>query len=223
LQWGNYAEKAQDPLALGVYEEYFNFCLFAHIQLNRVIEMSAEKSSKKGFAILFVGMMIGIGVGIAAYVTTMVHPASPTANDKPVAVAAKEPAKPLPSLYPPPPQTASLNSSYEPTPNLQPDAQQQALNYQQSAAPGYQLTPASAQAMPQATAIQSQDGSLLVPGVNAYATTNQPGATVTYYNVTPDTITAGNVNPNWTVGRNGLLQNPCVDPPSAHGRQTGQY
>ncbi|HEY9733606.1 MAG TPA: hypothetical protein V6C89_16925 [Drouetiella sp.] len=190
--------------------------------------MSAEKSSKKGFAILFVGVMIGIGVGIATCVTTMVqHPASATASEKSVAIAAKAPAKPLPSLYPPPPQTASLSASYGPTPapspSSQPEAQTVGMNYQQSPASVYQSLVPATQSATQGTAIQSQDGSLLMPGVNAYATNNQSGMTVTSYDVTPDTITAGNVNPNWTVGRNGLLQNPCVDPPSAHGRQTGQY
>ena len=194
---------------------------------NRVVNMSAEKSSKKGFAILFVGVMIGIGVGIAACVTTMVHPATATASEKSVAVAAR-PAKPLPSLYPPPPQTAPLNAGYDAvTAPLQPDQSQSVAAYQQPTTnfqPGLAPAPAPAQGISQGTAIQSQDGSLLMPGVNAYATTAQaPAATMASYEATPDTITAGHVNPNWTIGKNGLIQNPCVDPPSAHGRQTGQY
>lgn len=191
--------------------------------------MSAEKSSKKGFAILFVGVMIGIGVGIAVCVTTMVHPATPTANDKAVAVAAKEPAKPLPSLYPPPPQTASLNAGYGSLSTQQSYETQSVTALQQPTAV-YQpaLAPpqasAAVQGVSQGTAIQSQDGSLLMPGVNAYTTTAEaPGAQITSSEATSDTITAGHINPNWTIGRNGLLQNPCVDPPSAHGRQTGPY
>lgn len=189
--------------------------------------MNAEKSSKKGLAILFVGVMIGIGVGIAACVTTMVRPQSATANEKPIAVAAKEPAKPLPSLYPPPAQTAQLTPNFQPPVAPDPlaadplDSNPQASLYQQQALRQQQsmMQPVQGQ---NGMAVQSQDGSLLMPGVNAYATTTQsPG--VTTYDTTPTTISAGNINPNWTIGRNGLLQNPCVDPPSAHGRATGQY
>lgn len=178
--------------------------------------MSAEKSSKKGFAILFVGVMIGIGVGIAACVTTMVHPPSATASAKTEALTVKAPAQPLPSLYPPPAQTASLTPSYESAAQPQQEA---APVYQQVAAPVYQQVPTA----PTGLAIQSQDGTLLMPGVNAYETRTQQVANVTTYDTTPLTIGAGNVNPNWTVGRNGLMQNPCVDPPSAHGRATGPY
>lgn len=205
-----------------MYEEYFNFVSSPTFQLNRVMNMSAEKSSKKGFAILFVGVMIGIGVGIAACVTTMVKPVAATADTKAIAVAAKEPAKPLPSLYPPPPQTAFVTPeqpAQQSAPNI--EAQSPAV-YQQPANTYSQGVPAS-QGVAQGTAIQSSDGSLLMPGVNAYATTTPtPVAATTNYE-TSDTITAGHVNPNWTVGRNGLMQNPCVDPPSAHGRQTGPY
>lgn len=178
------------------------------------MNMSAEKSSRKGFAILFVGVMIGIGVGIAACVTTMVHPPSATASAKTETVTAKAPAQPLPSLYPPPPQTASLTPIYEPA------VQPQSITpvYQQVSAPVYQVPTA-----PTGMAIQSQDGTLLMPGVNAYETRPQQVANVTTYDMTPLTIQAGNVNPNWTVGKNGLMQNPCVDPPSAHGRATGPY
>lgn len=178
--------------------------------------MSAEKSSKKGLAILFVGMMIGIGVGVAASVTTMVHPPSATASAKTETVEAKAPSQPLPSLYPPPPQTASLTANYEPA--AQP-RQEVAPVYQQVAAPVCQQAPTA----PTGLAIQSQDGTLLMPGVNAYESRPQQMANVTAYDATPLTIGVGNINPNWTVGRNGLMQNPSVDPPSAHGRATGMY
>ncbi len=179
------------------------------------MNMSAEESSKKGFAILFVGIMLGIGVGIAACVTTMVHPPSATASAKNESVTAKAPAQPLPSLYPPPAQTASLTPIYEPA--AQP--QYTAPVYQQVSAPVYQQVPTA----PTGLAIQSQDGTLLMPGVNAYETRPQQVANVTVYDTTPLVIGPGNVNPNWTVGKNGLMQNPCVDPPSAHGRATGPY
>jgi len=184
--------------------------------------MSAEKSSKKGFAILVVGVMIGIGVGIATCVTIMVHPPSATASAKTEATA-KAPSQPLPSLYPPPPQTVFLNvesgaqsqQAYQDAPVYQ---QPSAPVYQQASAPVYQQAPAQ-----QGLAIQSQDGTLLMPGVNAYETRTQVASVPTTYDASPQTISAGNINPNWTVGRNGLLQNPCVDPPSAHGRATGAY
>jgi len=187
--------------------------------------MSAEKSSKKGFAILFVGVMIGIGVGIATCVTMMAHPPSATGSAKKEAVTAKAPSQPLPSLYPPPPQTASLTPNYEPeaTPQIQQAYQQAAPVYQQASAPVYPQGVYQQPPAPTGLAIQSQDGSLLIPGVNAYETHTQVAGVPTTYDTTPLTISAGNINPNWTVGRNGLLQNPCVDPPSAHGRATGPY
>jgi hypothetical protein len=175
--------------------------------------MKAEKSSKKGLVILFVGMMIGVGVGTAVCLTAMGHGPSATAATATASTpaAAKSPA-PLPSLDPPPQMAALPEQSAAVS---QPEAQPV---YQQTLAPQpqqiYQQVSAPTAA---GMAVQSQDGSLLMPGVNAYETTT------TTIETAPTIITAGSVNPNWTVGRNGLIQNPCVDPPSAHGRATGQY
>ncbi len=167
---------------------------------------ATEKSSKKGLVILFVGMMIGIGVGIAACVTAMAHFSSAPATSVASQVSQSAPHS-LPSLLPAPAQTVTLDtysagaistpSTYIPAP--QPQIQQE--SYQQIPA----VTPTIISQQ------YSQDGSVFLP------------ATTTVVDTSPIVITAGNINPNWTMGKNGLIQNPCVDPPSAHGRATGQY
>jgi hypothetical protein len=178
--------------------------------------MKAEKSSRKGLVILFVGMMIGVGVGVAVCVTAMGHGQSAIAATATATtpVAAKSPP-PLPSLDPPPQMAALPEQSAAVS---QPEAQP---IYQQTLAPQPQQIYQQVSApVPAGMAVQSQDGSLLMPGVNAFETATINTTTI---DRGPTTITAGSVNPNWTVGRNGLIQNPCVDPPSAHGRATGQY
>lgn len=114
---------------------------------------------------------------------------------------------PLPSQSPPAPSSFNQaqqsvagmpSSGYEPSPYRN--------DQQASFVPQQQASLA-----PQQQQLQTSDGSLMMPGVNTIETS------------APTTITAGSANPNWTIGRNGLIQNPCVDPPSAHGRQTGQY
>ena len=133
---------------------------FAHLAKYRSKMTATEKSSKKGLVILFVGMMIGIGVGIAACVTAMAHFSSPSAT----------------------------TVAYQQIPAVVPTTAPTIISQQ-----------------------YSQDGSVFLP------------ASTTVIDTSPIVITAGSVNPNWTMGKNGLIQNPCVDPPSAHGRATGQY
>jgi hypothetical protein len=183
---------------------------FAHLAKYRSKMTATEKSSKKGLVILFVGMMIGIGVGIAACVTAMAHFSSPSATTVASQVPHSAP-HPLPSLLPAPAQTASLDTSnagaistpstYIPAP--QPQVPQEAYQQIPAVVPTTAPTIISQQ--------YSQDGSVFLP------------ASTTVIDTSPIVITAGSVNPNWTMGKNGLIQNPCVDPPSAHGRATGQY
>ncbi len=199
--------KAMEPEWL---QEYFNLTPWPTSQ-NIGSKMTAtEKSSKKGLVILFVGMMIGIGVGIAACVTAMAHFSSSSATTVASKTTPSAP-HPLPSLLPAPAQTASLDtysagaistpSTYIPAP--QPQLQQESYQQIPAVVPTVAPTIISQQ--------YSQDGSVFLP------------ASTTAVDTSPIVITAGNINPNWTMGKNGLIQNPCVDPPSAHGRATGQY
>lgn len=187
--------------------------------------MNAEKSSRKGLLILFVGVMIGAGIGIAVCVTFKAQDAAKTVSLGSAIAKTGSTSKPLPSLYPPPPQTVFIN----PLPAPAPEAPPAAIAYQTDtyAAKQQAQTPVSVNyAQPGATAsiaIQSQDGTLLIPGVNAYPAQTSTDQVIPQAPEAANGNIDPNWNPNWTVGRNGLLKNPCVDPPSAHGRQTGMY
>lgn len=50
--------------------------------------------------------------------------------------------------------------------------------------------------------------------VTSAITVSSSGSGGQYTSINP--VYAG--SPSWTVGRNGLMQNPSVDPPSSHGR-----
>lgn len=141
--------------------------------------------------ILTVGLLLGIGVGIAACVTAMGSKAS-----APAVQVTSAPA-PVPSLVVDPAQGAPVSAYAAAT--VPPQFDQ---SFQPSSQPAMLI--AGQQYTQDVTAVS-----------NPFLSTDGYSSTTT--------ISAGNINPNWTIGRNGLIQNPCVDPPSAHGRATGQY
>lgn len=167
------------------------------------IMTSNKQSSKNGVILVTAGLVGGIIIGAGSLYAVLGHSQSAAANPalETSAVTAALPAAAAPQAQASP---APAPAIAQPVASMQPQYESLPV-------------PAGDYGSQPAQAYGAEPGGQT--GVEYSVTTSGSGGV--YTQVTP-TFAA---SPNWSMGSNGLIQNPCVDPPSSHGRAyySGSY
>jgi len=156
-----------------------------------------RRSLFSGRTLLVMGLLLGAAIGFAV-TTLQIHAGENTVTDPHGQVPSD--ASPASATQWQPP----IGATYELLNRTNIPAANNATTVDQSAF-GQAVANPAAQSVPGQCEQSTASGEFVNSQGIAYTRIYVPG---------PDYP----VNPNWTVSRNGLIGNPCVDPPSSHGR-----